>query len=244
MENNTKILIIRHAEPDYEKDSLTDKGFKEAKLLAERLSEETPCAIYCSPLGRARRTAEEYLDISDEKMKIFNWLKEFYIPVRRENGSIGIPWDLYPDFVNKNPELLDINRWSNTKLMKSGRVGVKYEKVTASFDKLLKAHGYERYGLYYKVNKPNTDTIMLFCHFGVECVLLSHLMNVAPTVLWQGLCAAPSSVTTVYTEERKKGYAHFRCASFGDVSHLYKFGEEPSFAARFCEIYDDMTQRH
>ena len=31
-----RILIVRHGDPDYEKDSLTPKGFREAELLAER----------------------------------------------------------------------------------------------------------------------------------------------------------------------------------------------------------------
>ena len=32
-----KILIIRHAEPDYENNTITEKGWREAKMLAERL---------------------------------------------------------------------------------------------------------------------------------------------------------------------------------------------------------------
>lgn len=239
-----KILIIRHADPDYKKDSLTEKGFKEAHLLTKRLLREHPAAIYSSPLGRAKKTAEEYLNETKQSSKEYSWLKEFYIPVKLPNGKHGIPWDLYPDFVNNTPELLKEVNWKTTKIMKSGNVGKKYDKVIKGFDDLLKNHGYERDGLYYKVNSANKDTIILFCHFGVECVLLSHLLNTSPVVLWQGLCAAPSSVTTVYTEERKKGYAQFRCASFGDVSHLYAENEEPAFAARFCEIYDDMSQRH
>lgn len=239
-----KILIIRHADPDYEKDSLTEKGFKEAHLLTKRLLKENPSAIYCSPLGRAKKTAEEYLELTNQKAKTCFWLKEFYHPVKIEKGKMGIPWDLYPAYVNSRPELFNKDEWYDTKLMKSGLIKSQYDKVIKAFDKLLKSHGYERDGYYYKVKNANTDTIMLFCHFGIECVLLSHLLNVSPVTLWQGFCAAPSSVTTIYTEEREKGYAHFRCASFGDVSHLYKFDEEPAFAARFCEIYDDMTQRH
>ena len=33
-----RFLIIRHGDPDYEKDSLTEKGWREAALLADRLS--------------------------------------------------------------------------------------------------------------------------------------------------------------------------------------------------------------
>ena len=34
-----KLLFIRHGEPDYEHDSLTPEGFREAECLAERLSQ-------------------------------------------------------------------------------------------------------------------------------------------------------------------------------------------------------------
>ena len=34
-----KILLIRHGDPDYEKDSLTEKGWHEAELLAQRMAE-------------------------------------------------------------------------------------------------------------------------------------------------------------------------------------------------------------
>ena len=91
--------------------------------------------------------------------------------------------------------------------------------------------------------RANRDTVALFCHFGLECVLLSHLLNVSPMILWQGFCAAPSSVTTLYTEEREEGIAYFRTAAFGDTSHLYAAGEEPAFSARFCETFDS-DERH
>ena len=44
--------------------------------------------------------------------------------------------------------------------------------------------------------------------------------------------------------ERRQGTAVFRVSSFGDVSHLYAAGEEPAFAARFCETYDCAGERH
>ena len=53
------------------------------------------------------------------------------------------------------------------------------------------------------------------------------------------LCAAPSSITSIYTEERRKGIAGFRVNEFGSTAHLYVAGEKPSFAARFCECYGD-----
>ena len=94
------------------------------------------------------------------------------------------------------------------------------------------------------MEKANTDTITFFCHFGLTCVLLSHLINVSPFTLWHGLVLAPTSVTEITTEERERGIAMFRSQRMGDIHHLLAGGTGPSFAARFCEIYDNMEQRH
>lgn len=118
------------------------------------------------------------------------------------------------------------------------------KKVNDGLDALLEKHGYVRDGNYYRAVRANEDTIVLFCHFGLECVLLGHLLGISPMVLWHGACAAPASVTTVMTEERREGIASFRMSAFGDMSHLYAAGREPSFSARFCETFARTDQRH
>ncbi len=57
-----KLIFIRHGEPDYSIDSLTEKGFREARLLAERTAKWNVTDFYCSPLGRARDTAAPTLE--------------------------------------------------------------------------------------------------------------------------------------------------------------------------------------
>ena len=112
-----------------------------------------------------------------------------------------------------------------------------YDHVIAEFEQVLAGHGYVRDGLCYRVERAGSDTLAFFCHFGISCVLMSRLMNVSPMVLWHGLAMAPSSVTTIYSEERRPGIASFRASAVGDISHLYKYGRPPSFSARFCEVY-------
>ena len=53
-----RILIIRHAEPDYYNNTLTDKGFVEAEYLSEKLKDSNIIHIYSSPLNRAVLTAK------------------------------------------------------------------------------------------------------------------------------------------------------------------------------------------
>ncbi len=240
-----RILIVRHGEPNYEIDSLTEKGWREADYLAERLVKEEVKAFYCSPLGRARDTAKATLARFGKEATVCPWLREFAGYIRDEKtGEKDIPWDLYPDEWTKIEGLYDKDAWLSTPLMQSGDVEEQYRWVCEGLDTLFEEYGYRREGGVYRVLRECSDTVVFFCHFGVECVLLSHLMNVSPVILWQGLCALPSSVTEVVTEERKEGIASFRALCFGDLSHLYANGEKPSFSARFCELYSNKDERH
>ena len=53
-----RILIVRHGNPNYELDTLTETGWKEARLAAEHLAKFDIAAFYVSPLGRAQDTAK------------------------------------------------------------------------------------------------------------------------------------------------------------------------------------------
>lgn len=64
-----KLLIIRHADPDYEKDTLTEKGWREAELLSNRLITLDIKEFYVSPLGRARDTANVTLKKMNRRKK-------------------------------------------------------------------------------------------------------------------------------------------------------------------------------
>ena len=239
-----KILIVRHADPDYSVDSLTEQGRKEAELLSRLLIKKDIKAFYVSPLGRALDTAAYTLCKLSQKAVVCDWLKEFPAVIDRPDRKNSIPWDWRPKDWTDFDGFFNISDWTTHPIMQNSDIEKEYNYVTGELDKLLKKHGYERDGRKYKVVSPNEDTIVFFCHFGLECVLLSHLVNISPMQLWHGFCAAPSSVTTITTEEREKGIAYFRINAFGDTSHLYIGGEEPSFSARFCETYDNKEQRH
>ena len=241
-----RLIIIRHGDPDYSVDSLTEKGWREAELLAERIAKLDVKAFYVSPLGRAKDTASLTLKKMERTAVECDWLREFPSQIYRPdvNGGKIIAWDWLPEDWTADERYFDRNQWCETEIMREGGVDEMYRYVTDSFDALLASHGYVRQGGLYLAERPNRDTIVLFCHFGVECVLLSHLMGISPMPLWHNTCAAPSAVTLVYTEERRQGKAAFRINGFGDISHLYAAGEEPAFAARFCETFDNTDERH
>lgn len=235
-----EIWIVRHADPDYEHDSITEKGECEAKLLADRLAKQEFSAIYCSPLGRAKKTASYTLDKIGKKAKTYDWLREF-------RGTVKDPertncWDRKPDYWTRIDEYYDFDNWLDVDLMKDGDVKRHYNRVCKGVDKLLAKHGYVREGRMYKAVKPNADKILIFCHFGVESVILSRIFSVSPMIMWHNFVALPTSVTRLATQEREQGKAIFTCIQYGDLGHLYAGGEEPSFMARWCEQYTDDTR--
>lgn len=240
-----KLLIVRHGDPDYSIDSLTEKGWREAEFLSERLAGIEAAAYYVSPLGRARDTASLTLKKVGREAQTCEWLREFQLMVHKPNVTDRktIAWDWLPGDWLREERFLRYDQWWEPEVFQAEQGKEQYDWVTQNLDALLKHHGYEREGQYYRAVKPNNDTLIFFCHFGVECVLLSHLLHISPMVLWHGTCAAPTSVTTVVTEERRSGIAAFRMSSFGDISHLYCQNEPPAFAARFCECYGNEGER-
>lgn len=251
-----KIIFIRHAEPNYEIDSLTEKGFREAQILSERTAKWKVTDFYCSPLGRARATAQPTLEKLGREAEICDWLQEFTVP-SRETGENVLLWDLLPDCLQENKELFEPEHWLEAPLMEQTRVREYYGHVTGEFDKLLARYGYHRDGMYYrspkeypasnhymkydghtldymKECKADDTTIVCFCHLGVMLMLISYLIHTTPSTLWQGVFVPPSSVTVVASEEREPGKAYFRCQQIGDASHLREAGEPISYYGSFA----------
>ena len=241
-----RILIIRHGDPDYEHDSLTPKGWREAELLSDRICRMDIKAFYVSPLGRAKDTASCTLKKLGRTATEYPWLREFAPTIMRPDVSDRrmIAWDWLPEDWTTEEDFYRRDLWMQHPALVEGGVPEEYKWITDNLDKLLAEHGYVRENDIYHVERANRDTIAFLCHFGLECVLLSHLLGISPMLLWHHTAAAPTSVTTLYTEERREGTAIFRMSSFGDISHLYTANEEPSFSARFCETYDCMEERH
>lgn len=229
-----EILIVRHGDPDYSIDSLTEKGWREAELLSNKLEKMDIKEFYCSPLGRAKDTASLTLKKMNREAKIVAWLEEIDDDCR----------DFLPSYWTNVEEYYSKDDWYKSDLMRTTDAKKVCDFVAVELDKLLAEYGYVHEGNLFRVVRENHDRIVLFCHYGISGAILSHLTGISPVLYWQHFVAAPTSITTIVTEEREQGIAAFRMTSYGDTGHLYAADEEPAFAARFCECYGDDTRHH
>ena len=70
------LYIIRHADPDYENNTITPFGWEEAHALADWLKDKPIDKIYTSPMGRAIDTAAPTCKIKGMESTILPWTAE------------------------------------------------------------------------------------------------------------------------------------------------------------------------
>lgn len=175
-----RIVIVRHGEPDYEKDCLTANGMKQAELAAERLLKEHIEKIYSSPLGRAYETAMAYSELTGTKpVGILEFMKE--IRYGREDdlySEAGHPWSNADKMISEGKDIRD-PEWRKTPAFVDNTATVDVDNVIRHTDEWLKDLGYVREGLYYRNVREDDEqhTVALFCHGGSATAMLSHIYN-------------------------------------------------------------------
>lgn len=222
-----KIYIVRHGDPDYSIDSLTEKGWREAEALSKRMVNLPIDDFYCSPLGRAQDTLKPTLEKLGKTAETLPWLREFEgrlpgtIP-----GTTRVAWDIPPSLWCNEPKFYTLSDWHDTDWIQQSTVKECYPEVTKGIDELLARYGWVRDGMAYRGG--DHKSIALFCHFGLGSLVMAYLLGIPPVVGQNSFFLAPTSVTTLVTESDNSGCSHFRATGVGDISHLYAVGEPMS----------------
>ena len=233
-----RILLIRHAEPDYTNDSITEKGKREAMLLSDRIARYDIRDFYVSPLGRARDTAAYTLQKTGRKAEILSWLQEFRGKYPDpETGRLRLAWDIPPRIWTDYPGVYDFRTFLTNPLFDTGDFREIWTETANGVQALMKRYGFTKSGPVWLCDNNRSETIALFCHFGISMAVISCLADISPFILWHRFLCFPSSVTEVVTEEREKGVVSFRITKLGDITHLESAGEPRSDAGLYPECY-------
>ena len=220
-----KLYIIRHADPDYENDTITEKGICEARELGKRAGSLDLTHLFSSPMGRARETCRYVADGSGLEPKVLEWTAELNNLYKETPYGHRPVWDIPSEYYLAPEKISKRNSPHISNDMPAyGEILSTMKIVGEQSDNFLKSFGYNRQGSRYAVKSHSDAQIAIICHLGFSLTLLSHLMRIPLDRAWAGFWLPPASITAVLFEEFSDKWAVPRLVSVGDVGHLYGAG--------------------
>ena len=217
-----EIVLVRHAEPEWVKDGinydnppLTDRGFRQAELLADSLKGEKFTEFHVSPLVRAQQTSDPLLDVIDAVRETSSWLEE----IRSEIWH-GTPAEKAEAAFRKVRTLPSRERWIGLEGGETVRDFV--DRINLGAEIFLKEHGITRKDSdlpVWEIENPG-GSILLVAHAGTNSVVISHLLGLS-TVPWEWdrFVLGHTSVTRIEAMKLGDGYT-FCLSRLSDVEHL------------------------
>ena len=221
------LYIVRHGDPNYELDCLTERGHLQAEAVGKRIAASGINEIYSSPMGRARQTAAPACRLLGLDCHIEDWAHEveeerlspepygkltsvslvqntYY----RENGGIDLPYDRAFEAVS----------------FRSSGMQTATERIAAGGRDFLERLGYKEENGVYKILRHNEDRVALFCHTVMARAWLSTLLHIPIHLMWAGFQMTHTGVTVIEFKNNENGITAPYCRCFSDMSHLYAEG--------------------
>ena len=175
-----RIVFVRHGEPDYAHDCLTPLGELQAKAAAQRLREEGIGAIYSSPQGRARQTADAAAEVLGLEVHTLDFMHEIHWGSTDGEALFadGHPWKIADELAAGGSDLTERN-WAAHPYYRSNRVTEAVRVVEEGIDAWLASLGYVREGLCYRNTREDDEqfTVALFSHGGSSSAAMGHILN-------------------------------------------------------------------
>jgi len=218
------LYIIRHGDPIYETDSLTERGKLQAEAVGKRMYDTKIDRIFSSPMGRARETAEpacrllglekhieewtheigseRYTPFPDGKMKSISLVQNTYY---RENGNIDLPYE----------------RTFECAGIRESQMETAVQFIEEHGKEFLERLGYREENGVYRILRKNEEKVALFCHAAFARAWLSVLLHVPVHIMWASFQYTHTGVTVLEFANNANGVTAPKCLCFSDMSHLY-----------------------
>ena len=225
------LYYIRHGDPIYSPDSLTDLGKRQAEAVGKRLATHGINKVFASTSQRAIDTAKPLCEILKLEMELLDFCNESHagrdfgvmckdghrhfafldketveLFVSEEVRALGMRWYEHPRFVGEN--------------FKNG-----VERVARESDALLERLGYvhDREKRMYRAVKPNSDRIALFAHAGFGMAFLSSILDIPYPEYSSHFDMCHSGMTVIEFPD-EEGNVIPKMLMLSSDSHIYREG--------------------
>ncbi|MBE6552994.1 MAG: histidine phosphatase family protein [Ruminococcaceae bacterium] len=223
------LYIVRHGDPDYTTDTLTERGKLQAEAVAKRLADAGINRVFSSPLGRARETAAPTCRLLGLDCTIEEWTREIdeetYTP--------------FPDGIPKS-----VSTIQSTYYRENGNIDLDYQhafecqgfcdsgmdralkNISEGGDAFLERLGYRAENGNYRILRPNQEKVALFCHGAMGRVFIASLLHIPLHLMWAGFRYTHTGVTVIEFKNNENGITAPACLCYSDMSHLYAAGPD------------------
>ena len=223
---------VRHGDPIYNPDSLTEKGKKQANALAKRLSLYGLDEIYCSTSERAKMTAKPTADALKKEVIYLDWTNEHYtwLALCVFNEKNERQWAFSRDefiemFRREDVKRLG-NKWYTHECFNDCGVDFKteFERIDSETDNFFENLGYkhDRENNRFIEIKKNDKRVALFAHLGFGLAFLSSLLDIPYSTFSSTFSISHSCVTVIEFKANKNGIVYPKVLQLSNDSHLYK----------------------
>jgi probable phosphoglycerate mutase len=216
------IYFIRHGHPNYETDSLTELGNKQAKAVSNRLKNCNIERIYSSTMGRAIQTANYTANLLNLDVTLCDFMREVsWANVSSEPILLNAhPWNVAEHFVKQGLSLNTFN-WQTVYPFNKSELPNSYNRVITGFDLWLEQLGYKRNGDYYRpLGKEKYKTVAMFSHAGATISALSHALNIPFIQLCDNFHIFFTSVTILRLEANENNIVSPKIILLNDTLHV------------------------
>ena len=227
------LFYIRHGDPIYSPDQLTDLGKRQAEAVARRLALHGIDKIYSSTSTRAYQTALPTAEITKKEITQLDWTHEnrAWDQLTVPTAKGGLTWCFYDKeivklFASKEIRAYGDKWYEHPSLQKYPTFREGMERIDRETDNFLASLGYEHdreKGIYKITRKDNHDRVALFAHEGFGKCFLGSVLDIPFPEATVRFNMTHSAVTVIGFND-EGGYAVARMLTMSNDSHIYNAG--------------------
>ena len=226
------LYYVRHGDPIYNPDSLTELGHDQAEALAKRLSILGFDKIYASSSNRARQTAEPTCRALGMEAEILDWCNEGYawrdLRVTNECGNKCWAFQNHKTkLFLSSPEIRALgDKWYDHQFFEKTAFKSGIARIMNETDKFMESLGFihDRENHCYTVANPQYERVALFAHQGFGLAFLSALCDIPYPEFCTRFDIGHTGVTVIRIAGSEGEQCIPKILQLSNDSHLYKEG--------------------
>lgn len=222
-------FLVRHGDPIYRPDSLTEQGHRQAAALAKRFARYGLDAIYASTSIRAQMTAQPTCEALGMEMQLCPWAHEDLVfrdmSVVREDGRKvwAFAEPQMKEWFNR-PDVLALGEaWYTHPLFADTRFALGEQRMDAEVDTFFLSLGFrhDRENNCFEKVGETKERVALFAHQGFGLSFLSSVLGIPYPLVATHMNLSHSSMTVIHFDESQPKI-FTRMLQMANDSHLYR----------------------